>query len=213
MSYLKNIATISNKDSFDIVTEDSNAGYQFFSSINPNVRTSKGKDNLPTFLHQCDHSVLLLVDQAALGSKYSILQAISLLNSQIFYLPLDYLSFEYVLMHSRMMISMTPAITNEDICAYASHEQLYTAILENVTKGTLYKYDKLALNSCYLQDCCHKSQKQIICSAGISGCKQISLFRDTKWQQLIELLNRDNSKVMCYQMGNIVYSSPTSLFA
>lgn len=211
---LKSTVLISNKNSFDTVTEDSNAGYQFFSSINSYVQTSKGKDNLPAFLHRCGHSVLLLVDQAALGSKYSILQAVSLLNSQIFYLPVDYLSFEYMLTKSRMLLHVIPTITNEDICAYASHEQLYTAILENVTKGTLYKYDKLALNSCYLQDCCHKSQKQIICSVGISGCKKISLFGNTEWQQLIELLlNKSDSKVSCYQIGNTVFSGQTNLFA
>ena len=195
-------ANLTSHSMYITVTEDSNSGYQYFKTLMPQTFSLEGRDNIEQELGKYGSNILLLVDQAAMGAKCSILHALAIQNSQVIYLPRNYFSFEYMLSQSNLLSGLIPIVTNEMICAYSSHEKLYTAILESITKDAPYRYGKSKLNTCYTEDCCRKNQGKTQCKRGLQGKKSEKLFSNTSWEQLIRLLKFEHSEVLCFSFNN-----------
>ena len=146
-----------------IVTEDSNSGAQFFTATanaNKIVCTAAG-GNSNIAKHIEDEltgmntgSMLAIVDGAALGPYYDdIEKLIHMYRNLVVYLPE---SFEYILLKSKLFSTSNISeiitrpynyIESQD---YFSWERFFTALLQEVSKGTEYEYSKHILKKAYL---------------------------------------------------------------
>ena len=145
----------------EIITEDSNSGYDMFSRIaqdnGVSCLSAQGKSNIFSFLanHSGDQ-ILVIADGAAFGAeleKIYKLQEVSTGKIRL-YLPE---SFEWLLLKSGVLGNRTP----HDILAnpaahiesrdFFSWEQYFTALLIDLTRDTYLHYNKNRLNPVYLQ--------------------------------------------------------------
>jgi len=143
-----------------VVTEDSNAGFQFFSAIcseNGIACTSaSGKSNIhKSILQYTQDTVLVIADGAAFGSEMDKVMGVVMFSDNIaLYLPE---SFEW-------MVLMSDAFFDKDIMAmsanweeyidsreFFSWEQYFTFLLSQKTRGTYLQYSKKNINAAYLK--------------------------------------------------------------
>lgn len=142
-----------------ILTEDSNSGYQFFSSIAEDSKikceTALGKSNI---FHQINHSdekmLLVVADGAAFGSEIAkVLQLIKERRNVVLYLPE---SFEWLILSAGflkdrelndMLENTSDYVESKD---YFSWERFFTELLIRKTKDTYLAYTKKHLNPAYL---------------------------------------------------------------
>lgn len=142
-----------------MIIEDSNSGYEFFSSISENVPciSAKGKSNIFHILceKKFDRHTLIIADGAAFGSQINRIERFVKENKFLhLYLPE---SFEWLLLNSGIL--KQPKIkdilmhTAEYIESerYFSWEQYFTELLVQNTKDSYLKYSKKKLNPNYLQ--------------------------------------------------------------
>lgn len=142
-----------------VLCEDSNAGFEFFSSIFANklpCESAEGKSNIYGKLMASDVRTLVIADGAAFGSQMSkMMKVLSIAKKCILFLPE---SFEYLLLES--LFPKNPEVQkvlknpSESIeCReYFSWERFFTSLLVRVTDGTYLKYAKGRLNPNYLSD-------------------------------------------------------------
>ena len=145
----------------EIITEDSNSGFDMFSKIAQDHGTSclsaKGKSNIFSCLvNHSEDQILVVADGAAFGAELEKIYKIQeLFPGKIkLYLPE---SFEWLLLKSGVLGNKTPY----DILAnpaeyiesgdYFSWEQYFTALLVSLTRDTYLHYNKNRLNPVYLQ--------------------------------------------------------------
>lgn len=142
-----------------MIIEDSNSGYEFFSSISENVPciSAKGKSNIFHILceKKFDRHTLIIADGAVFGSQINRIERFVKENKFLhLYLPE---SFEWLLLNSGIL--KQPKIkdilmhTAEYIESerYFSWEQYFTELLVQNTKDSYLKYSKKKLNPNYLQ--------------------------------------------------------------
>lgn len=144
-----------------IITEDSNAGYQFFDYICNEAGiecvSAAGKSNVCLELLKCqDEHVLVIADGAAFGSEIEkVLKAIGQQKHVALYLPE---SFEW-------LILMSDALNDKEIRSmsekwgdyiesglFFSWERFFTELLIERSKDTYLKYNKKDLNRAYLNE-------------------------------------------------------------
>lgn len=142
-----------------IITEDSNAGFQFFDAI---CRESEkkcvaafGKSNIFREVQKLqDQEVLIIADGAAFGSEMD--KIMSLVKNQEHiqvYLPE---SFEWLILRSGVVknneLEEILAATYDHVQSerYVSWERYYTGVLVENTKDTYLAYTKKRLNENYL---------------------------------------------------------------
>lgn len=145
----------------EIITEDSNSGYDMFSRIaqdnGVSCLSAQGKSNIFSFLanHSGDQ-ILVIADGAAFGAeleKIYKLQEVSTGKIRL-YLPE---SFEWLLLKSGVLGNKTPHDILADPAAHIesrdffSWEQYFTALLVDLTRNTYLHYNKNRLNPVYLQ--------------------------------------------------------------
>lgn len=143
-----------------IITEDSNAGFQFFDSVcreaNITCLSASGKSNIFSKVQkQSDKKVILVVaDGAAFGAEMEKLMSLVSINEKLhIYLPE---SFEWLILSSGIIKDKeVEQILSEtynfiDSAQYASWEQFYTAVLIEKTKNTFMAYTKRLLNKAYI---------------------------------------------------------------
>lgn len=145
----------------EIVTEDSNAGYEMFDHIAAENRIScisaQGKSNVFSQLaNRTADRVLVTADGAAFGSElekiYRLMEAQP--NKITLYLPE---SFEWLVLKSGILGSQTPKeilehpSDNIESSLYFSWEQYFTDLLIQLTHDTVLHYSKNRLNPSYLQ--------------------------------------------------------------
>ena len=145
-----------------VITEDSNAGYEFFLELSAkkNIKciSAKGKSNMIKSLLE-NKSVggkrLLIADGAAFGSEMKDVSEYLLVEGDIvLYAPE---SFEWLLLSANvipdinsMKILKQPE-NDIDSKEYASWEQYFTKLLTNKTKGNpVWRYSKKKLPNVYL---------------------------------------------------------------
>lgn len=147
-----------NKEISQILTEDSNSGFDFFSNLamgKYDCKSSKGKSNIFTFLNQTDSKTLVVADGAAFGLQMNKISEISRQKKNvILFLPE---SFEYLLLQADILKDkeITQILDNPsdfiDSKEYFSWEQFFTKFLIQKTKSTFLKYSKRKLNKNYLE--------------------------------------------------------------
>ena len=144
-----------------VITEDSNAGYQFFEQIcaenNLKCGSVNGKSNVFHYLNtHRDEQVLVIADGAAFGSEIDrVLQLIKNREGAALYLPE---SFEWLILQSgvlknreadQMLQAPYEYVESRD---YFSWERFFTAFLTEKTRNTYLAYTKRKLNPAYLKD-------------------------------------------------------------
>ncbi len=143
------------------ITEDSNAGFQFFShALKGSKLISAGENsNVLSCLEQTTSGdILAIVDGAAFGAMIeSCLEYINIQANQRITLWMPE-SFEYLILQSGIL----PSKELEDILAspwnyveakeFESWERFFTQLLISLAKNTPFQYSKQTLNPSYLQD-------------------------------------------------------------
>lgn len=148
-----------------IITEDSNAGYQFFHSIccEHDLRccSAGGKSNVFHYLNSAEREkghfkgkVLVIADGAAFGSEIDrVIKLINEKGNAVLYLPE---SFEWLILSSELwsdseIRDILDAPYNHVECQkYFSWERYFTALLIAKSKDTFLAYSKRQLNRNYL---------------------------------------------------------------
>lgn len=145
----------------EIITEDSNSGYDMFSRIaqdnGVSCLSAQGKSNIfPCLANHSGDQILVIADGAAFGAeleKIYKLQEVSTGKIRL-YLPE---SFEWLLLKSGILGNKTPYDILADPPAHIesrdffSWEQYFTALLVDLTRDTYLHYSKNRLNPVYLQ--------------------------------------------------------------
>ena len=144
-----------------VLTEDSNAGYQFFDGLckkhQLKCHSCEGKSNSFSMAEKYhDRDVLIVADGAAFGPEMEKMTKLMQVKKNIhLYLPE---SFEWIILKSG-------AVNNHEIKEilempydyidskeYLSWERFFTRILIDMTKDTFLSYNKKALNPSYQQE-------------------------------------------------------------
>ncbi|TYZ24053.1 translation initiation factor 2 [Selenomonas ruminis] len=143
-----------------LLTEDSRAGYQFFSEVGTDkgvtCASAGGKSNVAAAIMACHEPVLVVADGAAFGPEMERITELMKLRDGIYlYLPE---SFEWLILQSGLITkeNLTDILATPydyiDSEKYFSWEQFFTTILQDSTRGTLYQYVKNKLNPVYLHE-------------------------------------------------------------
>ena len=144
----------------NLITEDSNSGYQFFREIADaqgiGCAAAAGKSNIAREIMDSQEPVLVIADGAAFGPEMERITELMKIRDDIFlYLPE---SFEWLILQSGLITKENlPEILAQpydyiDSEKYFSWEQFFTEILQDATKGTVYQYMKSRLNPVYLHE-------------------------------------------------------------
>lgn len=145
----------------NIVTEDSNSGYQFFANIfgNKNVISANGNSNIVNKVKEIQKGdTLVVVDGAAFGSLIeTCLEYFQSQNNRRISMWLPE-SFEYLILKSGIVqaekldeILSSPSDYVES-SEWESWERFFTNLLIEITSATTYRYAKTNLNRVYLQE-------------------------------------------------------------
>ena len=133
-----------------VITEDSNAGKQFFNRAygHEHVYTSHGKSNIPAAIKEYSDSIVV-VDGAAFG--FEVEDVLPLLSAYNCYLVAKE-SFKYVLLKSGILKNLVTINIDEpevDSKKYLTWERFYTDYIQEITSGTVFEYNKVHLNEAY----------------------------------------------------------------
>jgi len=137
-----------------VISEDSNAGHEFFELIYPSrCISAKGKSNVYQIIRESqEKQILAIVDGAAFGPEIGKIYRY-LLSSRIDCVIYAPESFEFLLL-SAGFIDVSNEILEEtymyaDSSKYLSWEAFYTHYLSEVTRDTVFQYNKSRLAAAY----------------------------------------------------------------
>lgn len=152
----------------NVMTEDSNSGYQFFTKIfeSSNVVSANGNGNIINKIKELkDGDVLIVADGAAFGAMIeNCLEYFKAKNNRRISIWLPE-SFEFLILKSGVIqseeLEKILEITSDYVeCKeYESWERFFTELLISLTRDTKYRYSKHILNEYYLQE---KNLKKIL---------------------------------------------------
>ena len=142
-----------------ILTEDSNAGHDFFAKTcaeDIQCKSAGGKSNIPRILKDySENSILVIADGAAFGSQMeSVMRLIENGQKVLLYLPE---SFEWLLLSSDILSDKD---INEilrhphdyiDSERFFSWERFFTNLLTEKSRNSFLAYSKSKLNEAYIQ--------------------------------------------------------------
>jgi len=138
-----------------VLTDDSNSGYEFFSSLlkqsNISCAAANGKSNIILNLQKMDQEVgtcLIIVDGAAFGSEMrDVSEYLKEVGGIVLYAPE---SFEWLLLSTNLIPGIRVSQILEhpetyiDSKEYASWERFFTALSVNRTQGNpLWSYSEI----------------------------------------------------------------------
>ncbi len=142
-----------------ILTEDSNSGHDMFKSVSHDLEllcvSADGKSNVAKYiLSHKDKKIFAIVDGAAFGADMqSAMHAIEVNSGSYIWVPE---SFEYLILQSGIIqaegihnLLANPADFIES-SEYSSWERFFTQLLEDLTRNSIYAYNKKKLNPNYL---------------------------------------------------------------
>ena len=142
-----------------VLTEDSNAGYEMYDALICGTEmvcaSAGGKSNVAKYiLAHKDKPIFAVVDGAAFGADMKgVMYALEVNRRSCVWAPE---SFEYLILQSGIVqaeglkkIMETPGEFIES-GKYSSWERYFTWLLEDLTKNTIYAYNKSRMNSNYL---------------------------------------------------------------
>ena len=137
-----------------VILEDSNSGYEFFHNVLGDIcMSSYGKSNVYKKVVSSKDTELVIVDGAAFGDQIGKLIRYIESNKKdcVIYAPE---SFEYVILSSGLL-NIDNNVLEEtynyaDSTKYISWERFYTQYLVDISRDTVYRYNKSKLNSVFL---------------------------------------------------------------
>lgn len=143
-----------------VIAEDSNAGFDFFSSLcDGSVKcvSANGKSNVFKALQEHrQEKVLVIADGAAFGCEMEkVMQLIKIGRGIALYLPE---SFEWLILNAGIFYDSELKDILNAPCEYVdskeffSWERFFTDLLIKKSHGTYLQYNKRSLNKAYLQD-------------------------------------------------------------
>ncbi|MCR5128204.1 MAG: translation initiation factor 2 [Lachnospiraceae bacterium] len=160
--YLHNLAAGENISPNEIITEDSNSGYDFFRSIAQNscnemkCRTAGGKSNVYSAVQKSsDHPILIIADSAAFGPEMERICELIYSGAELhLFLPE---SFEWLILNSGIIKDISKdeiehAENYADSEKYFSWERYFTNLLIQRTIHTPMAYTKEHLSDAYRSD-------------------------------------------------------------
>ena len=142
-----------------LYTDATNAGYQMFHAIYAENKIScasaAGKSNIASYLlFNKNDRIFAIVDGAAFGADIkSVTHALTINTRSYIWTPE---SFEYLILQSGIFHEETlQKILNSpseyiESGNFSSWERFFTRLLEELTKNTIYAYNKKHLNPNYL---------------------------------------------------------------
>lgn len=142
-----------------VITEDSNAGYQFFADMCNEIGiecvSAAGKSNVCSELLKCkDEDIVVIADGAAFGSEIEkVLKVIGQRKQVALYLPE---SFEWLILVSDVLNDKEIRTMSEkwenhiESSQYFSWERFFTELLIEKSRDGYLKYNKKNLNKAYL---------------------------------------------------------------
>ena len=137
-----------------VISEDSNAGHEFFDLIYPNrCISAQGKSNIYHMIRESqEKQILAIVDGAAFGPEIGKIYRY-LLSSRINCVLYAPESFEFLLL-STGIVDVSNEILEKtymyaDSSKYLSWEAYYTYYLSEVTRNTVFQYNKSRLAAAY----------------------------------------------------------------
>ena len=161
-----NYPILENNKIQNVVTEDSNSGYQFFDNVcrenKLGCESMNGKSNVFHYLNKHkDEKILVIADGAAFGSEiHRVLRLMENRKNVVLYLPE---SFEWMILKAGVLKnSQVEKLVNDpsefvESSEYFSWERFFTAVLIEATKDTYLAYAKKKLNPVYLNEPIKKS--------------------------------------------------------
>lgn len=144
-----------------VITEDSNAGYDFFKAVCCEkeiiCKSAGGKSNLVKLVDNVTGEITVIIaDGAAIGSEMNELyQLMNCRKNIICYLPesFEWLILKSGLLNNRKVRNILEQPENyADSSQYFSWERFFTAVLITGTQGTYLHYSKSNLNKSYLSE-------------------------------------------------------------
>ena len=138
----------------EVITEDTNSGFECFRLIYGDIcKSAGGKSNVYTMLREENaDSVLTIVDGAAYGSEIGKVFRYLNMSEQscVIYAPE---SFEYLILKSGI-IDVPSSVIEEtylhaDSSNYMSWEEFYSSYLAQTTQNTVFQYSKSHLGEAY----------------------------------------------------------------
>lgn len=165
-----------------VVTEDSNAGHQFFSAIcaQNNIRCigAGGKSNI---FHQVSEelgltggNIVVIADGAAFGAEMErLVNLAKLWDNIVLYLPE---SFEWLILYAGVVSDKEITAVLADTASYVesseyfSWERFFTALLIRKTEGSYLQYAKRRLNPAYSVEKAAGKILQAIGLVDFAGC-------------------------------------------
>ena len=135
-----------------VITEDSNAGNEFFELLFPGrCISSNGKSNIKRILlEHAGENILAVVDGAAFGPEMKdCMELADILDGTVSIFAPE--AFEYLILESGL-IEVPKAIIEEtwnyaDSLKYFSWEEFYTSYLTGISRNEVYQYSKRKLNN------------------------------------------------------------------
>lgn len=142
-----------------IITEDSNAGYQFFANICNEIGiecvSAAGKSNICSELLKCkDENIVVIADGAAFGPEIEkVLKVIGQRKQVVLYLPesFEWLIIESGVLNDKEIKAMSEKWENYiESSRFFSWERFFTDLLIKKSSGGYLEYNKKNLNKAYL---------------------------------------------------------------
>ena len=136
-----------------IITEDSNAGFEFFNAyFEGRAISANGKSNVYERIRGCDGTILAIVDGAAFGCEIgSVMKYLETTGADcVLYAPE---SFEYLVLCAGV-VDVPKAVLQEtyqycDSQQFMSWEEFFTHFLADATRNTVFQYSKKHLGEPY----------------------------------------------------------------
>lgn len=143
-----------------VIVEDSNSGFDFFSSVCNDLGikciSAEGKTKIYNLIKSLDYnSIFVIADGAAFGAEIERVLSVKKIKNLALLLPE---SFEWLILKSdvidnaenrKILSSPSDFIESSE---NASWEQFFTKLLISSSKDTYLKYTKRKLNEAYLQN-------------------------------------------------------------
>ena len=154
MYHLYHLDTLSVSTIGEVITEDSNSGYDCFSAIYPGrCISASGKSNVYDLIFENKNKALLvIVDGAAFGAEIGkVIRYLETSDVECTVFAPE--SFEFLLLNADL-IDVPKTILQEtflyaDSTQYMSWEEFYTDYLSEITRNTVYQYGKSKLPEIY----------------------------------------------------------------
>lgn len=163
-------------DTKQIVTEDSNSGFQFMKAFRDDVISAKGKSSI---LNMIRDSQCILADGAAFGSEMDLVTGYIRENKLRVRLFLPE-SFEFLLLKALIKEERCDAamrnLFDKINGLYFSWENYFTQLLKECTYGLYNAYSKSQMNECYIKPCCFR--KKAVCSQEYVSDKYHKVFEE-----------------------------------